>query len=129
MNNRFKFRVWDKRLNRYLGKNDPTQILLENGNLAYLDDEGMKFYEVEFCTGLKDKNGKLIYEGDICIPAKDMADNAGEVYRAESGAYFIKGRMKSGMEYDFGIYWHHYMYEIIGNIQENADLLEVKNDS
>lgn len=45
-----------------------------------------------------------------------MADKAGEVYRAESGAYFIKGKMKSGMEYDFGIYWHHFMYEIIGNI-------------
>lgn len=53
-----------------------------------------------------------------------MADKAGEVYRAESGAYFIKGRMKSGMKYDFGIYWHHYMYEIIGNIHENKDLLK-----
>lgn len=79
---------------------------------------------IDQCTGLKDKNDRLIYEGDICIPAKDMADKAGEVYRAESGAYFIKGIMKSGMEYDFGIYYHHYMYEVIGNIHENPELLE-----
>lgn len=42
MNDRLRFRVWDKRLNRYLGKDDPTPMLMSNGNLAYLDDEGMK---------------------------------------------------------------------------------------
>ena len=124
---RFKFRVFDKRYSKYHYGAEMT--FEENKVLGidyfgqYLDDDD---FVVEQCTGLKDKNGKLIYEGDICIPAKDMADKAGEVYRAESGAYFIKGRMKSGMEYDFGIYWHHYMYEIIGNIHENPELLEDK---
>lgn len=116
---RFKFRVFSK----------STQKLMIPDIFDYWSDSFGEIVEdkdniVEQCTGLKDKNGKLIYEGDICIPAKDMADKAGEVYRAKSGAYFIKGRMKSGMEYDFGIYWHHYMYEIIGNIHENPELLE-----
>lgn len=116
MNDRLKFRVW----------NDMQKCYSQDDH--YIDEDGQLNtsgkYIVEQCTGLKDKNGKLIYEGDICIPAKDMVDIAGEIYRAESGAYFIKGKMKSGMEYDFGIYWHHYMYEVIGNIHENADLLE-----
>lgn len=64
MNDRLRFRVWNKRLKRYLDKYDPTPMLMSNGNLAYLDDEGMKFYEVEQCTGLKDRNGTLIYEND-----------------------------------------------------------------
>lgn len=124
MNDRFKFRVWDKPRKKY---EDISKLINQKGELVSFEvrDDLSKFYDIEQCTGLKDKNGKLIYEGDICIPAEDMADKAGEVYRAESGAYFIKGRMKSGMEYDFGIYWHHNMYEIIGNIHENADLLEI----
>lgn len=65
MNDRLRFRVWDKRLNRYLGEYDPIQMIMSNGNLAYLDDYGMKFYEVEQCTGLTDRNGRLIYENDL----------------------------------------------------------------
>lgn len=142
MNDRLKWRMWSTNAGRYF--DETNDAMLENvfecmkqqicydcqnpvfrkiyDRIAYNHiADGMVF---EQCTGLKDKNGNLIYEGDICIPAEDMADKAGEVYRAESGAYFIKGRMKNGMEYDFGIYWHHYMYEVIGNIHENGDLLK-----
>lgn len=78
MIDRFKFRVWDKRLNRYLGKDDPTPMLMSNGNLAYLDDEGMKFYEVEQCTGLQDRYKKQLkpiqvnYANSGIIRMKDM---------------------------------------------------------
>lgn len=133
MNDRFKFRA--KRL-------DNNKFVYGYLRLIYIDnkehcrifcpDDVMSYdcytKTIGQCTGLKDKNGKLIYEGDICIPAKDMADKAGEVYRTESGAYFIKGKMKNGMEYDFGIYWHHFMYEVIGNIHENPELLEKSDD-
>jgi uncharacterized phage protein (TIGR01671 family) len=129
MMDRFKFRLFVTENEAYPDKvgyvNEESFCILPNGEESFFDAD-YDFAEciVEQCTGLKDKNGKLIYEGDICIPAKDMADRAGEVYRAESGAYFIKGRMKNGMEYDFGIYWHHYMYEVIGNIHENKELLD-----
>ena len=73
---------------------------------------------VEFPTGLKDKNGKEIYEGDII-------DFFGErypvIYRA--GGFWV--------EYSKTQKDHLFLYaidsEIIGNIHENKELLEIKD--
>lgn len=118
MNERFKFRVWDKRLNRYLGKDDPTQMLLENGNLAYLDDEGMKFYEVEFCIGLKDKNGELIHDGDW-LKTKDGYYCYVVWF---DGFWWVKSLPSEAMDLEPAEFYKE--CEVIGNIHENADLLE-----
>lgn len=57
MQDRFKFRHWDKRINKmfYPEKNDNFSYYVNNSDII----------ETMQCTGLKDKNGKLIYEGDI----------------------------------------------------------------
>ena len=118
MIDRLRFRVWDKRLNRYLGKDDPTPMLMSNGNLAYLDDEGMKFYKVEQCTGLNDKNGKRIYEGDLIKIDDDVAV-------IKWSDYYARFMLESSEDnFDFETTYAEEC-KVIGNIHENADLLEV----
>ena len=60
MNDRFKFRSW----------HEPTKTMEYNG-LWTGRDWNKKLSDCNFkliqCTGLKDKNGKLIYEGDIML--------------------------------------------------------------
>ena len=73
-------------------------------------------YIVEQCTGLKDKNGKLIYEGDI---VKEGVIKWNDF----TGCFMVV--FPDGDNREFGEIYVGYL-EVIGNIHENKELLEVK---
>ncbi len=72
------------------------------------------------CTGLKDKNGKLIFEGDIC----EYGDSVGIIGYCESDAMFTF-TYDENIQTDFSCIWGKNL-EIIGNIHDNPELLEVE---
>lgn len=122
-NNRFKFRVWDKE-NKVLHYNAECAYDSMGGTPPLKDDSfgGVlcnEDYVVEQCTGLKDKNGNLIYEGDIISRGngnqkKILFYQGGFGWWSECG-WFVSF---SGHNYLGRILQTH---EIIGNIHEEGE--------
>jgi hypothetical protein len=91
------------------------------------DNEASNWIWLQF-TGLYDKNGKEIYEGDIC---KQFGTTEAVVYGLGGFGYQLK-------EWDFVFYGHNYHFgwednksdkiEVIGNIYESPKLLESEGE-
>ena len=98
-----------------------TSFMFENGNRKKDDLKLMQF------TGLIDKNGKEIYEGDVVTYNRGIGNWTGDrmtttheiVFNDEVFAFV----MKYGSSYiKLRKHWN-YIYEVIGNIYENPELL------
>lgn len=111
-----KFRAWceDDKVMIY----DLNSPQLRHGELK--DD----MYEFMQFTGTNDKNGKEIYDGDIL-----KIDNDGEDYithvRYENGTLSVDAINEDYSYTAIGWLQDWCEIEVIGNIQENPELLEV----
>lgn len=69
-------------------------------------------------TGLTDKKGKKIFEGDI---VKNSRDVGLLYYKEKNSAFTVKG-----WEYGYWLWHDKEDIEVIGNIYDNPELLEVE---
>ena len=127
-NDRMKFRVWNQSSKSFVDSDMYGMNLC--GDLFYFSpsEDGVHLSEcddytvIEQCTGLKDKNGTLIYEGDIVRAGNDKITAIG--YRGESCSFchtIIGSKHSSSIS---KLWCETYSPEIIGNIHENPELIE-----
>lgn len=120
MGDRFKFRVWTG-----------TQMLSNaaacNGEYVRADWSESPDFILLQCTGKKDRNGELIYEGDIIQDVSRADKPLYIVYWINNSASFgIK--MINPKKYELYSDWHinrsQNDYMVVGNIYENVELTE-----
>ena len=124
---RFKFRAWDTKQNKMwsaeeMGKDELTLSVNGRGfvNINSFDTR-LSSYAINLiplqCTGKKDENGILIYEGDIGKD-EDGYENFKVVWDDDDASFRLE---QGNVSNEFNKY-----FEVIGNIYETPELLEVR---
>jgi uncharacterized phage protein (TIGR01671 family) len=144
MNRPIKFRTWDKNRQSFIGpvnllgdqkyvilpENWPWEHYCEAVNLSSSaktineafkerEDYARENWIIQQYTGLKDKNGKEIYEGDI-LKWHEGKNNLSEVI-FQNGSFMVRG-------INWGAFWYlsDYcdVYTCFGNIFETPELIK-----
>lgn len=133
MNRQINFRVWNKRLKRFVAIASFSQITGANCNSGLLGvtfesnetDPATQNYEdcvVQQFTGLIDRSGKKIFEGDMIEwTHKDSRESGPVVFSPSCAAFVIDSSGRHLIDEKYGNYipMSKYMtYSILGHIFE-----------
>ncbi|WP_173269802.1 YopX family protein [Streptococcus sp. 202] len=121
-----KFRAWLKKEQKMDNEIDHISWLEDE---LYCIGDGITYMvsaedlELMQSTGLVDRDGRIIFEGDIVKMSKDVYSEPTyyEVVRHRGGAYRLESK-QHGCE----LWLRHTDCEVVGNIYENRELLEDK---
>lgn len=121
-----------------------VHLIFEPNTMFYSSGETDGWYKVDptticRCTGLKDKNGKLIWENDIvkdifsdtCAPIKyGSYQNCFDSRKAEHIGFYVDWSEKYTKNYrkDLGYWIHMVDAEVVGNKFDNSELLGRNNE-
>ena len=116
---KIKFRAWDKENEKMM---KVSSLHLENKEISVKENGTFHLFRMQDLmqyTGVKDKNGKEIYEGDIVI-LNDAEEENRCIVKYKYGSYIlIDGDLRenlSNVEDRF--------LEVVGNIYQNKNLLK-----
>ena len=117
---------------KYYGDPDDKHCIIPTAeSLDY--EQALEYFIVDPATvgrytGLKDRDGKRIFEGDIVKAQDDLIFSpfcdglVGKVVYSEA-AFFIEPKDPTKSEYLFN---ECAVYEVLGNIHDNPELMEVR---
>jgi len=136
MNRELKFRIWDKKNNIFIYEWDAShkRLAISLNGLVYsgMYDDVLpeNDYTIQQYTGLKDKNGKEIYEGDIVrYSTANYSTDAPVVFSPFGYGFVLDSSGRHGIgDSKYGDYIslispivsdEKITYEVVGNIFEN----------